>query len=235
LPSGTAIAYCGDVSHEHDAESMVDAAATFGNRLDVLVNNAGISQVPRGTVVDLDSDSWRKVVDVNLTGPFLLMKSALPWMIKGGGGSVINISSLGGVRCMPEAPAYCSTKAGLIMLTQQAALDFGPRNIRVNAICPGGVWTPMIDNALRRYADALGTDEATVSDLTTCDVPLRRMAQPNEISGTCVYLASDDSAFTTGAVIMVDGGAAVVDVGRVALARASKAKGAKSSKGGQNW
>jgi meso-butanediol dehydrogenase / (S,S)-butanediol dehydrogenase / diacetyl reductase len=235
MPAGMAIGYCGDVSHEHDAESMVDAAAAFGNRLDVLVNNAGISQVPRGSLVDLDSDSWRKVVDVNLTGPFLLMKSAIPRMMKVGGGSVINISSLGGVRCMPEAPAYCSTKAGLIMLTQQAALDFGPHKIRINVICPGGVWTPMIDNALRRYADFLGTDEATVTDLTTCDVPLRRMARPDEISGTCVYLASDDSTFTTGAVIMVDGGASVVDVGRVALARATKGKrGPTAAKAGQD-
>ncbi len=164
------------------------------------------------------------MIDVNLTGPFLVMKSAIPRMIQGGGGSVINISSLGGVRCMPEMPAYASSKAGLIMLTQQAALDFGPRNIRINVICPGGVWTPMIDNFMHRYTEVLQTDEATVSDLVTYDVPLRRMAQPSEITGTCVYLASDDSTFTTGAVIMVDGGASVVDVGRVALRRAQRDK-----------
>lgn len=224
FPPGTATACCGNVSHDDDAARMVDVATTFGNRLDIVVNNAGISHRP-GTVVDLDSAVWRETIDFNLTGPFLVMKSAIPRMIEGGGGSVINISSLGGVRSMPEKPAYAASKAGLIMLTQQAALDFGPYNIRINVICPGGVWTPMIDTFIHRYSEALETDEATVSDLVTYDVPLRRMAQPSEISGTCVYLASDDAAFTTGAVIMVDGGASVVDVGRVALRRAQRDKG----------
>ena len=223
FPPGTAISCCGNVSHENDTERMADVAMTFGNRLDILVNNAGISQKP-GTIVELDLANWQEVINTNLTGPFLVMKSAIPRMLQGGGGSVINIASLGGVRSVPEMPAYASSKAGLIMLTKQAALDFGPRNIRVNAICPGGVWTPMIDNVIHRYTEALHIDEATVNDLVTYDVPLRRMALPSEISGTCVYLASDDAAFTTGAVIMVDGGASVVDVGRVALRRAQRDK-----------
>jgi meso-butanediol dehydrogenase / (S,S)-butanediol dehydrogenase / diacetyl reductase len=224
FPPGQATSCSGDVSREDDAKRMAGAAMAFGNRLDILVNNAGISQRP-GTVADLDAAVWREVIDTNLTGPFLVMKSAIPWMLQNGGGSVINIASLGGVRSMPEMPAYASSKAGLIMLTKQAALDFGPHNIRVNVICPGGVWTPMIDNAIHRYADMLHADEATVNDLVTYDVPLRRMALPSEISGTCVYLASDDATFTTGAVIMVDGGASVVDVGRVALRRAKREKG----------
>jgi meso-butanediol dehydrogenase/(S,S)-butanediol dehydrogenase/diacetyl reductase len=223
FPPGAATSCCGNVSHDDDAERMADTAMTFGNRLDILVNNAGISQ-KRGTVADLDSAIWREVVDTNLTGPFLVMKAAIPRILQGGGGSVINIASLGGVRSMPEMPAYASSKAGLIMLTKQAALDFGPHKIRVNAICPGGVWTPMIDNFMHRYTEVLDTDEATVNDLVTYDVPLRRMALPSEISGTCVYLASDDATFTTGAVIMVDGGASVVDVGRVALRRAERDK-----------
>jgi NAD(P)-dependent dehydrogenase (short-subunit alcohol dehydrogenase family) len=224
FPPGTATACRGNVSHDADAERMVDVATAFGNRLDILVNNAGISH-KRGSVVDLDSATWREVIDVNLTGPFLVMKSAISRMMLGGGGSVINIASLGGVRCMPEMPAYASSKAGLIMLTKQAALDFGPHHIRVNVICPGGVWTPMIDNFVKRYTQVLQTDEETINDLVTYDVPLRRMALPAEISGTCVYLASDDSTFTTGAVIMVDGGASVVDVGRVALGRAQRDMG----------
>jgi meso-butanediol dehydrogenase / (S,S)-butanediol dehydrogenase / diacetyl reductase len=224
FPLGQATSCCGNVSRENDAERMADVAMAFGNRLDILVNNAGISQ-KRGTVADLDLASWQEVIDTNLTGPFLVMKTAIPRMLQGGGGSVINIASLGGVRSVPEMPAYASSKAGLIMLTQQAALDFGPRNIRVNVICPGGVRTPMIDNVIYRYAEVLHTDEATVDDLVTYDVPLRRMALPSEISGTCVYLASDDAAFTTGAVIMVDGGASVVDAGRVALRRAQRDKG----------
>jgi meso-butanediol dehydrogenase / (S,S)-butanediol dehydrogenase / diacetyl reductase len=225
FPTGTAIACSGDVSREQDAESMVAAAVAFGGRLDVLVNNAAISHV-RGTVVGLDTAVWRDVLEVNLTGPFLLMKAAIPHMITGGGGSVINISSLGGVRCMPAMPAYATSKAGLIMLTQQAALDFGQYRVRVNAICPGGVRTAMMGGAIQRFADALRSDEESVSDLVSTDVPLRRMAQPSEITGTCVYLASDDSSFTTGAVIMVDGGASVVDAGRVAVGKALRDAGA---------
>jgi meso-butanediol dehydrogenase/(S,S)-butanediol dehydrogenase/diacetyl reductase len=225
FPHGTVAACSGDVSRDKDAERMVSTVVDFGGRLDVLVNNAGISH-PRDTVADLDSAVWRTVLDTNLTGPFLLMKAAIPRMIEGGGGSVINISSLGGVRCMPAMPAYATSKAGLIMLTQQAALDFGQYNVRVNVICPGGVRTPMMDGAIHRFADALGSDEQTVAALVSCDVPLRRMAQPAEITGTCVYLASDDSSFTTGAVIMVDGGASVVDVGRVAVGKALRDAGA---------
>jgi meso-butanediol dehydrogenase/(S,S)-butanediol dehydrogenase/diacetyl reductase len=225
FPEGTVVACSGDVSREEDGEAMVVAAISFGGRLDVLVNNAAVSHV-RGTVVSLDAGVWRSVLDVNLTGAFLLMKAAIPHMIAGGGGSVINISSLGGVRCMPAMPAYAASKAGLIMLTQQAALDFGQHKVRINAICPGGVKTAMMGGAILRFADALGSDEEAVAALVSSDVPLRRMAQPMEITGTCVYLASDDSSFTTGAVIMVDGGASVVDAGRVAVGKALRDAGA---------
>jgi meso-butanediol dehydrogenase / (S,S)-butanediol dehydrogenase / diacetyl reductase len=220
---GTAVACCGDVSRDVDAERMVAAALTFGGKLDVLVNNAGIN--PRGSVTDLDSATWRSVLDVNLTGPFLMMKAAIPHMIKLGQGSVINISSLGGVRSMPAMASYCTSKAGLIMLTQQAAVDYGPNNVRVNCICPGGVRTPMMNGAIHRYAGMLGRDDDSVSALVSSDVPMRRLAEPAEITGTCVYLASDDSSYTNGAVIMADGGAYTVDVGRVAIARALRDAG----------
>jgi meso-butanediol dehydrogenase / (S,S)-butanediol dehydrogenase / diacetyl reductase len=223
LPSGAAVTFCGDVAKDDDAARMVAAAVEFGGRLDILVNNAGIN--PRGNVIDLDAGAWREGLEVNLTGPFLLMKAAIPHMIKGGGGSVINISSLGGVRSMPAMAGYCASKAGLIMLTQQAAVDFGAYNVRVNAICPGGVRTPMMDGAIQRFSGMLGIDEGRVTELVSADVPMHRMAQAPEITGTCVYLAGDDASFTTGAVIMVDGGASVVDVGRVAVARALKDAG----------
>jgi NAD(P)-dependent dehydrogenase (short-subunit alcohol dehydrogenase family) len=225
FPPGTAVGCCGDVSRDDDAERMVETAMAFGGGLDVLVNNAGINH-PRGTVVDLDSAVWRGVVEVNLTGPFLMMKAAIPRMMSRGGGSVINVASLGGVRSMPAMPAYAASKAGLIVLTQQAAVDFGKYRIRVNAICPGGVRTPMMEGAIHRFAQALDRDEKSVAEMTSVDVPLRRMAQPSEIAGTCVYLASDDSSFTTGAVLMVDGGASVVDAGRVAVDKALRDAGA---------
>jgi NAD(P)-dependent dehydrogenase (short-subunit alcohol dehydrogenase family) len=145
------------------------------------------------------------------------MKVSIPHMIKGGGGSIINISSLGGLRCLPGMPAYCSSKAGLIMLTKQVALDFGPAKIRCNVVCPGGTRTKMLEKSLAPLAKALDTDIEGVFRCISSMVPLRRTANPNEISGICSYLASDDSTFMTGSVLLVDGGAAVVDVAGAAL------------------
>jgi NAD(P)-dependent dehydrogenase (short-subunit alcohol dehydrogenase family) len=117
-------------------------------------------------------------------------------------------------------PAYCSSKAGLIMLTQQVALDFGPAGIRCNAVCPGGTRTVMLENSLQPLAEAVGTDLDGVFARISANVPLRRTASPAEITGICSYLAGDDSTYMTGAVLLVDGGAAIVDVGGVALTNA---------------
>jgi meso-butanediol dehydrogenase/(S,S)-butanediol dehydrogenase/diacetyl reductase len=217
--TGTVVTCCGDVSRDEDTKRMVATTLAFGGKLDIVVNNAAINI--QGSVTELPFDDWRSVLDVNLTGPFLLMKASIPYMIEGGG-SVINISSLGGVRCIPAKAAYCSSKAALIMLTQQAALDYGPNNIRCNVVCPGGVVT---ERTIVSLAERLGTDEKNASILASSDVPLQRMAEPSEISGICLYLASDDASFTTGAVFLIDGGAAVVDVGRVAIGRALRNKG----------
>ena len=218
LPAGMVTTCAGDVSKYEDAVRMSEATLKFGGKLDVLVNNAGID--PGGTVTDIDPEVWRKVIDVNLTGPFLVMKAAIPHMIKGGGGSIINISSLGGLRCLPGMPAYCSSKAGLIMLTQQAALDYGPFKVRCNVVCPGATRTKMIEEALSPLADVLHTDVDGVFACISSNVPLRRVATPDEVSGICSYLASDDSSFMTGSVLLLDGGAAVVDVAGASLTNA---------------
>jgi NAD(P)-dependent dehydrogenase (short-subunit alcohol dehydrogenase family) len=141
-------------------------------------------------------------------------------MIEGGGGSIINIASLGGLRCLPGMPAYCASKAGLIMLTQQVALDFGPANVRCNAVCPGGTRTAMLEKSLGPLAEAIGTDLEGVFARISSMVPLKRTANPSEIAGICSYLASDDSTFRTGAVRLVDGGAAIVDIAGAALTSA---------------
>jgi len=215
LPAGTVATCPGDVTKYEDVERMVETALTFGGRLDVVVNNAGID--PGGTVTDVDVGLWRQVIEINLTGPFLLMKAAIPHMIKGGGGSIINISSLGGLRCLPGMAAYCSSKAALIMLTKQAALDYGPFKVRCNAVCPGATRTAMLEHSLSPLAQALSTDVDGVFARISSNVPLRRVAAPDEITGICTYLASDDSSFMTGAVLLIDGGAAVVDVAGAAL------------------
>jgi meso-butanediol dehydrogenase/(S,S)-butanediol dehydrogenase/diacetyl reductase len=209
LPSGTVITCAGDVSDYEDAKRMVDTALEFGGKLDVLVNNAAID--PGGTVVDLDPAVWHKVLETNLTGPFYTMKFAIPHMINAGGGSVINISSLGGMRCLPNMAPYCTSKAGLIMLTQQAALDFGPAKVRCNAVCPGPTRTEMIEHSLSPMAEAMGVDLDGVFGKLTATLPLRRAGSPDEVSGLCAFLASDDAMYITGTAILVDGGAAIVD------------------------
>ncbi|MBN1994289.1 MAG: SDR family NAD(P)-dependent oxidoreductase, partial [Anaerolineae bacterium] len=155
LPEGTVVACAGDVTNLEDVQRMVETTLGFTGKLDVLVNNAAID--PGGTtVVDIDPALWHSVLEINLTGPMYLMKVAIPYMIEGGGGSIINIASLGGLRCLPGMPAYCASKAGLIMLTQQVALDFGPNKIRCNAVCPGGTRTEMLEKSLGPLAEATG-------------------------------------------------------------------------------
>ena len=219
LPAGIVVTCAGDVTSYGDARRMVEAALGVTGRLDVLLNNAAID--PGGTtVVDVDVELWHRVLETNLTGPMYLMKAAIPHMVQSGGGSIINIASLGGLRCLPGMPAYCASKAGLIMLTQQVALDFGPAKIRCNAVCPGGTRTAMLEKSLSPLAEALKTDLEGVFARISSMVPLRRTAHPSEIAGICSYLASDDSTFMTGAVLVVDGGAAIVDVAGAALSDA---------------
>jgi meso-butanediol dehydrogenase / (S,S)-butanediol dehydrogenase / diacetyl reductase len=215
LPEGSVTTCAGDVTKLEDALRMVADTLKFGSKLDILVNNAGID--PAGTIADIDPNLWREVIETNLTGPFLMMKAAIPQMIKNGGGSIINIASLAGLRCIPAMPAYCSSKAGLIMLTQQAALDYGQYKIRCNVVCPGGTRTEMLEQAMKPLAKALKTNiEGAFSKMTALS-PLRRIGTPEEMCGICSYLASDDSAYTTGAVMVVDGGAAIVDVNGAAV------------------
>lgn len=224
LPAGAVTTCVGDVTLFEDAKRMVETTLRFGGKIDALVNNAGID--PGGSVVDIDPEIWRKVIETNLTGPFLLMKASIPHMIKDGGGSIINIGSLGGLRCLGNMPAYASSKAGLIMLTQQAALDYGPSNVRCNIVCPGGTRTAMLEHSLGGLREALATDVNGVFKFVSSMVPLRRFAAPEEMTGICSFLASDDSTFMTGAVLLVDGGAAVVDVSGATLTNAGVKWGA---------
>ncbi|MFO7600541.1 MAG: SDR family oxidoreductase [Candidatus Desulfacyla sp.] len=218
LPADMVTTCSGDVSKYEDVERMVETAVEFGNGLHVLVNNAGID--PGGTIADLDEELWRKVIEINLTGSFLAMKASIPHMIQGGGGSIINISSLGGLRCLPGMAAYCTSKAAINMLTKQAALDYGRFKIRCNAVCPGATRTEMLEDALSPLAEVLSTDVDGVFSCISSNVPLRRVAAPDEISGLCSYLASDDASFMTGSVLLIDGGASIVDVSGAALSSA---------------
>jgi meso-butanediol dehydrogenase/(S,S)-butanediol dehydrogenase/diacetyl reductase len=210
LPAEKVVTCSGDVSMYEDVIEMVTATLKLEGRIDVLVNNAGID--PGGTVTELDEALWRTVLEVNVTGPFLTMKATIPHMMDGGGGSIINISSLGGLRCLPGKVAYGTSKAALNQLTKQTALDYGPHKIRCNAVCPGATRTEMLEEALTPLAEVLKTDANGVFDSISSNVPLKRVADPHEISGICVYLASDDSSFMTGSVLLIDGGLHIMDV-----------------------
>jgi meso-butanediol dehydrogenase / (S,S)-butanediol dehydrogenase / diacetyl reductase len=216
LPKGSVMVCPGDISKHEDIRKIVADAIKFGKKIDVLVNNAAIEAM--GSVTALDPKDWQQALDTNLTAPFLLMKEVIPHMIQNGGGSIINISSLGAVRCLPGMPAYCTTKAALIMLSKQVAMDYGPQKIRCNAICPGGTRTEMNKKLVQPIAAKLGTDIEGGYKHFTRNVPLRRAAQPAEIAGLCSYLASDDSAFMTGSELLIDGGASIVDLQGATLA-----------------
>jgi NAD(P)-dependent dehydrogenase (short-subunit alcohol dehydrogenase family) len=189
---------------------MIETTVAFGGKLDVLVNNAAMDSM--GNILETTLDEWRNVLEVNLTGPFATMKAAIPRMLDTGGGSIINIASLAGLRCMPQSVGYCSSKAGLIMLTQQVALEHGPQNIRCNVVCPGATRTSMLEESVGKLAEETATDVEFLFKRFSSHVPLRRVSKPSEMGGICSFLASDDSSFMTGAVLVVDGGAAIVDI-----------------------
>jgi len=231
LPEDSVKTCSADVSDEEGVDRILKTALSFEGGLHVLVNNAAMDQNPAG-VVDLDVAEWRRMLEVNLTGPFLLMKACIPHMIKAGAGSVVNISSLAGLMCNSEMPAYCTTKGGLINLTQQAALDYGPYNVRCNVVCPGATKTTMFTENMEEFAQMLGTNVDDIFARFMKDVPLSRVARPDEMAGICAFLASDDSSFLTGTAIPVDGGAAVVDVSGAVIS--NMVRSVKERAGGSN-
>lgn len=181
-----------DVTDEASVEAAFDGVLASHGRLDVVVNSAGVSTL--GLVTDLDAAEWRRVVDVCLTGAFLVIKHAGRRL--GAGGSVISLSSLNGRQPGAGLAPYCAAKAGLSMLTQVAALELGPRGVRVNAIAPGLVVTPLTAPAM---------EIAGIEDDYLANTPLGRSGTPEEIAEAAVYLAR--AAWVTGEVLDINGGA----------------------------
>jgi NAD(P)-dependent dehydrogenase (short-subunit alcohol dehydrogenase family) len=199
---GTATYVRADVSREADAKAMVDhALATYG-RVDVLYNNAGIMPEADHSVIDTDVDTWDQVMAVNVRGPFLGCKYAIPAMQAGGGGSIINVASFVAILgCSVPQDAYTASKGAILSLTRSLAVQFGPDGIRTNAICPGPIETPLL-------MDWLLKDEAA-KNLRLARNPTGRFGKPEEIVFMALYLASDESRFTNGASLVVDGGISV--------------------------
>jgi len=186
-----------DISDEAEVKDMVEKAISEYKKVDILVNNAGISQLSYTATEDLPIEEWDKIIAVNLRGTFLCCKHVGKLMINSGSGSIINISTTAGITGVPRAPAYCASKAGIILLTKSLALEWAKYNIRVNAIAPHYLETEL--------TKGLRTSEKVYDGLVK-QIPMRRFAKPGEVVGTVLFLSSPASSYITGTVIVVDGG-----------------------------
>jgi NAD(P)-dependent dehydrogenase (short-subunit alcohol dehydrogenase family) len=189
-------AHMGDMAQ---VRNLVNRTIAVYGRLDIVVNNAATNPV-FGPVKDCDEGAFDKIMQVNVKAPFELGKLAYEEMKKRGGGSIINISSIGGVMPEPGLGIYSVSKSALIMLTKVMAKEWGTDEVRVNAICPGLIKT--------KFSRALWEDEKTLQRFTK-HLPLGRMGNPEDIAGLALFLASDASAYCTGSVFMADGGATI--------------------------
>lgn len=190
-----------DVRDPKAIEALVAMAGPF----DVLMNAAGY--VAHGTILDCDEEGWARSIDLNLTSMYRLARAVLPSMLKAGGGSIINVASaVGSIQGAPNRFVYGTTKAGVIGLTKAIACDFVSKGIRCNAICPGTVDTPSLAQRMETLGKTLpgGVEEARKMFLAR--QPSGRLGTAKEIAAMAVYLASDESAFTTGAALVIDGG-----------------------------
>jgi NAD(P)-dependent dehydrogenase (short-subunit alcohol dehydrogenase family) len=186
-----------DISDEAEVKNLVKKAISEYKKVDILVNNAGISQLGYTATEDLPIEEWDKIIAVNLRGTFLCCKHVGKQMIRSGSGSIINISTTAGMTGVPRAPAYCASKAGIILLTKSLALEWARYNIRVNAIAPHYLETEL--------TKGLRASEKVYEGLIR-QIPMRRFAKPAEVMGTVLLLSSPASSYITGAVMVVDGG-----------------------------
>lgn len=198
-----------DVTNEDEIVHLARAVSSSHGKLDVLINNAGVAPYPR-RLHEVDSADWRRVIDVNLNGPFLVTRAIVPLMLEAGGGSIINIASLIGIGGFyPGFPvsgvAYAATKAGLAGMTRQIAAEYAKDNIRANAIAPGwqGAGTRLADHF---KADWSADDRDRFEQAILSGTPMARRGEPKELQGLVIYLASDASRYVTGQVIAHDGG-----------------------------
>lgn len=194
---GEAVFVRADVSHAADVKNMVDTAVGTYGRLDCAYNNAGIGCGPT-LLCDYDDNEWTRVIDVNLRGVYLCMKYEIPAMLSAGGGAIANTSSAAGLVALAYVAPYVAAKHGVVGLTKAAALDYATQGIRVNAICPGTIRTPLVQQWLDKHPE----DE----EAWTKVAPMERMADPMEVAEMAVWLCSDRASFVTGQAIAVDGG-----------------------------
>ena len=204
---GEALSVQGDVTNAADVQRMVKETLKKFGRVDILFNNAGIGAI--GNVLEVSEEDWDRNMAVNLKGPFLCSKYAIPEMKKVGGGAIVNIGSIDSFNAgIPPCVAYCTTRGGTIQLTRAMAIDHVKDNIRVNCVAAGAIDTPSswvsqdkFDYMMKPYGDP----KVLKKNLLEMH-PMNRLGKPEEVAKAVLFLASDDASFTTGAVLMVDGG-----------------------------
>ncbi len=197
--SGEAIFVRADVSREEDCASLVREAVERYGRLDVLYNNAGIMPEADHSVTDTPVDVWDRVQDVNTRSIYLCCKHGIPAMVESGGGSVVNVASFVAlVGCSVPQDAYTASKGAIIALTKSLAVQFGPKGVRSNAICPGPIETPLLTEWL--------LSDPAAKALRLNRIPMGRFGRAEDVVYLAIYLASDESSWTNGATLVVDGG-----------------------------
>lgn len=204
------VAVPGDTSDPVHVDEAVAAAISAYGGIDVVVASAGVGF--EGAVGDMDVDSWHRTLDINVNGPMLMSRAALPSMLERGGGSIVLVSSTSGMASAPASAAYDVSKAALIALARSIAVAYGPRRVRANAVCPGWVTTPMGDEDMDGLGQLRGVSREEAYRLATEDVPLRRPVSPEEMAACCLFLASDESSSVTGTTLVADGGAQAVEI-----------------------
>ncbi len=186
-----------DVSQADQVKAMVDRTIEVFGRLDCAANNAGISPAPI-SISKCTEEAWDKVMDVNLKGVFLCMKFEVPRMLKGGGGSIVNTASMVGLVGDGGHPAYAASKHGVVGLTKTVAIMYGKTGIRVNAVCPGVIRTPMSERSFAEHPELRAASIGMA--------PMDRFAEPEEVAQAIVWLCTKDASFITGHALPVDGG-----------------------------
>ncbi|ACP26756.1 oxidoreductase, short chain dehydrogenase/reductase family [Sinorhizobium fredii NGR234] len=196
---GSAIAVAADISQREPCFGLIAEVFDQKGRIDILVNNAGINR--RGNLLALTDDDWHTSFAVNLDSMFYLCRAAIPHMIEAGGGVIVNTASQWGLYPAPNHIAYNTTKAAVAAFTQNLARDYAPHKIRVNAVCPGEIHTPMLEAGVKRAG-------RTIADLGKL-VPFGRIGRPEEVAALVAFLASDEAAFMCGSLVEITGAQAV--------------------------